>query len=86
MPNGKTIYTINPNPATTKATFAALTEIKKATVKLIDVSGKTVYSTFRGILNAGETIDIPVSTFAKGYYLVVIDSQNGRFTEKLVVQ
>ncbi len=86
MPNGKTIYTINPNPATTKATFAALTEIKKATIKLIDVSGKTVYTNYRTILNTGETIDIPVSGFAKGYYLVVIESENGRFTEKLIIQ
>lgn len=86
MPNGKTIYTINPNPATSKATFAALTEIKKANIKLIDISGKAVYTVYRTILNAGETIEIPVSGFAKGYYLVVIESENGRFTEKLIVQ
>jgi subtilisin-like proprotein convertase family protein len=86
MPNDKTLYSINPNPATTKATFTALSEIRKANIKMVDVSGKTVYSVSRTIINAGEIIDIPVNGFAKGYYLVMIESQNGRFTEKLVVQ
>ncbi len=86
MPNDKMLYSINPNPATTKATFVALSEMKKANIKLIDVSGKTVYNISRTVISAGESIDFPVSGFAKGYYLVVIESANGRFTEKLVVQ
>lgn len=82
----KNVYTVTPNPATTKAVVNVYTEMKKTTIRLIDVSGKAVYTVSKPVINAGETLDIPVSGLAKGYYLVMIECEAGRFTEKLVVQ
>jgi subtilisin-like proprotein convertase family protein len=85
MPNDRTIYTLTPNPAVNSTTFTALSEMKQVNVRMMDVSGKTVYSTYSPLIKAGEALNLPVSGLAKGYYLVMIDSQNGRFTEKLIV-
>jgi subtilisin-like proprotein convertase family protein len=86
MPNNKTIYTLTPNPAVTSTTFTALSEMKQVNLRMMDVSGKTVYSTYSSLIKAGETLVLPVSGLAKGYYLVMIDSGNGRFTERLIVR
>jgi subtilisin-like proprotein convertase family protein len=84
--NDKTIFSLSPNPATTKTLLNVYTEMKKVSVKVVDVTGKTAYSINKPVIKAGEVLNLPVTGFAKGYYLVVIESEQGRFTEKLIVQ
>lgn len=82
----RSLYSLSPNPANSKTTLSIYKEMKQVNVKLMDVSGKTAYSFSKQVINAGETIELPVSQLAKGYYLVIIESEAGRFTEKLIVQ
>lgn len=82
----RSMYSLSPNPATTTTTLSVYKELKNVNVKVMDVSGKTVYSYNKSLINAGETIELPVSQMAKGYYLVIIENTSGRFTEKLIVQ
>jgi hypothetical protein len=84
--NDKTIFSLSPNPATTKTLLNVYTEMKRVSVKLVDVTGKTAYSVSKPVIKAGEVLNLPVTVLAKGYYLVVIESEQGRFTEKLIVQ
>lgn len=82
----RSLYSLSPNPATTKTTLSIYKEMRNVNVKVMDVSGKTTYSFNKSLINAGETIEFPVNQMAKGYYLVIIESAAGRFTEKLIVQ
>lgn len=86
MPNDKSIYTLAPNPAVNSTTFTALSDMKKMNMRMMDASGRTVYSVYKPLIKSGETLNLPVAGMAKGYYLVLIDTENGRFTEKLIVQ
>jgi len=82
----KNVFTVTPNPATSSSVITFLKDNKQLTVKLVDVSGKTVYTVSRNTIAAGETITLPVNQIAKGYYLVVVETGGARFTDKLVVQ
>jgi subtilisin-like proprotein convertase family protein len=82
----RSLYSISPNPAISKANLTIYKEMKQVNVKVMDVSGKTIYTLNKPVINAGETILLPVTQMAKGYYLVIIESEAERFTEKLIVQ
>ncbi|HEX6915014.1 MAG TPA: zinc-dependent metalloprotease family protein [Chitinophagaceae bacterium] len=86
MPDHYHIYSMSPNPAADKTMLSFEMLLTNVQLRLVDVSGKNVYSLSKPVVAAGETIAIPVSGLAKGYYLVQIQTAYGRFTEKLVVQ
>ena len=68
-----------PNPATDSVTITTATD--QSMVKVIDVTGKLVYST---LINNQGSID--TSAFANGVYFVQISNENQPLqTKKLVV-
>jgi len=59
-----------------------LEENSKYDVTVIDILGKTVYTS--SINNMSTTIDL--SSFDKGVYTVELKDENSKYTEKLIVE
>ncbi len=73
-----------PNPAKTELFLKNENTIGLKSLKIIDLSGKTILSQD---LNDGEINSINISTIAKGIYLVEVKNQTGNyFQSKLVVE
>ena len=53
---------------------------------LTDISGKIIYRSSIKTAIAGQQIPVPVSTLAKGMYLLKVQTDKGSSTEKLIVQ
>lgn len=71
--------TIHPNPASTE-----LNILTSAPVRLLTIYnniGQLVYSE----TNVGTSAKIDISTFKKGIYLIQVETDNYKFTEKLIV-
>lgn len=80
------LWAIFPNPAVTKTTIQIRTPLKNVSFTLVDSYGKTVYYRSLPNVSAGEFKDIPVSNFARGIYMLKIQSDKGNRTEKIIVQ
>ena len=72
---GVSIY---PNPATDKLTIVFPSTIKKRNIKLISTTGQVMLET------TDSTID--VRKYAKGIYIVNIETEAGIINEKVVVK
>ncbi len=72
-----------PNPATNHLTIALSSNNKKAEVSIADITGKVIYTT-----SATEVQKIEVNTedFARGIYVVQIQSADFVGTKKLVIE
>jgi len=57
--------------------------IENATITVIDLSGKTIFTTNNETING--TLDIPVS-LSNGMYLITISNETGSVTKKLIKQ
>lgn len=86
MPSNKTMYTLSPNPASSQVRLQFHSKMEQASVRIIDLNGKTVYQLNKTLINAGEILQLPLQGFARGYYLVAIETATDRFREKLIVQ
>ena len=84
--NTNDLWSVFPNPATTKISVRAQTQLKNISLTLIDNIGKSVYHQSYTGTNAGELLNIPLAGFIKGVYLLKIESDKGNKTEKIVVQ
>jgi hypothetical protein len=74
-------FNLYPNP--TDGVFVIeLEENSKYDVTVIDILGKTVYTS--SINNMSTTIDL--SGFDKGVYTVELKDENSKYTEKLIVE
>jgi hypothetical protein len=73
-----------PNPANsgTKITLQLSREVENTTIQILDMSGKVV----RKESISGATYDISTEGFGKGIYIIQLDSEKGRQTQKLVIQ
>lgn len=80
------LWAVFPNPATSKTTIQIRSQLKNVSFTLVDNYGKTVYYRSLPNVSAGEFKDIPVSNFAKGIYMLKIQSDKGSKTEKIIVQ
>jgi uncharacterized repeat protein (TIGR01451 family) len=73
-----------PNPATTIVMITNSSIDKISKVAVYDVSGKKIYTINN---NALSTLDIDVSQFAKGMYLIELTSEsNSKITKKLILK
>jgi len=74
-------FVMYPNPASSKITLQMTAEANNASVKIIDVLGKTVgQSTFTGTQS-----DIDISMLNSGVYFVTVNADGKMSTQKLVV-
>jgi hypothetical protein len=80
------LWAVFPNPATSKTTIQIRSQLKNVSFTLVDNYGRTVYYRSLPNVNAGEFKDIPLSNFAKGIYMLKIESDKGSKTEKIIVQ
>jgi Secretion system C-terminal sorting domain len=75
---------IYPNPATEQINIAVNEKsIEPFTIEITDFLGKKVYSQYYH--QAIEVLNIDTKTFSKGMYLLTINSQNKRETQKVIV-
>lgn len=82
----KAAFSVFPNPATTKTTVQVRSMLNNASFSLINYDGKIVYLRSLIKVNAGEFIDIPLTNFAPGMYMLTIESDEGKSTRKIIVQ
>jgi len=61
-------------------------DMGKATVSVHDISGKVLYNQKLENALSGQQISIPVNQFAKGIYILKIDSEKGNKSDKIVIQ
>lgn len=80
------LWALFPNPATSKTSVQIRSQLKNVSFTLFDNYGKIVYYRSLPNVSAGEFKDIPVSNFAKGIYMLKIQSDKGSKTEKIIVQ
>jgi len=77
---------ISPNPTSgaTEINFT-LANSSKVSVKIVDITGKTVYTSNEGDKNAGShTISLDASTYNSGLYYVTLTTNESQITHKLV--
>lgn len=80
------LWSVFPNPATSKTTLHVSTAVRNVSIILSDNTGRTVYRLALPSVNAGETIDIPLSNFTKGIYMLHVDSDKGSNVNKIIIQ
>lgn len=78
------LISVYPNPARNRVTVSAnnVTETLVA-VKMIDLTGKTVYS--RLVNNSNKTVNLDVSEFASGIYFMQVETSEKVVTEKIII-
>jgi hypothetical protein len=76
-----------PNPAVDVANIVFdLEKVAEVDIKIIDITGKIVYTADKGELNQGRhTINVPVSDLTAGTYYYTIGANGNRLTKKMVV-
>ena len=77
---------VYPNPASTQVTFLYDNlSSEEATIKIYDINGRMVYSNqFFGTSFNQHVLD--VSSFSKGFYNVIIESNERIGTQKLIIE
>jgi hypothetical protein len=75
-----------PNPATTKISIQFREQLNNVTVSLINNNGKTVYHRTQTNVDVYGQLNIPLTNFAKGIYILKLESDKGIQTEKIIVQ
>lgn len=78
-------WSLQPNPASTKTTIVFNNNFTSVDITINDANGRQVYKNKLSAVNANQTFDINVSSFAKGVYLVTINTGNETNIQKLVV-
>jgi sugar lactone lactonase YvrE len=84
--NNTILLSAYPNPASTVLNISFSKNIESSnTIKLIDVTGQTVYSkTLNKNLGANEAIDI--SDLSKGIYMLIVADNNNTAYKKIIVE
>ncbi len=79
-------FLVYPNPATTNIAVAIKTDLNNVQFALTGANGGTVYNLRLSKASAGQIINIPSGRFAKGVYILKVQSNEGVKTESIVVQ
>lgn len=87
MSMGDKLATVSPNPTQSNAYVLFSKANAQVTIRVMDITGKVVYTASEKIDNTNGRIEIPATALgAKGMYMVQISGENGlNQTEKLVV-
>jgi hypothetical protein len=83
---GDVRWQLYPNPANANTALYMQDNISGLQLTLTDISGKIIYRSSIKTAVAGQQIPLPVSTLAKGMYLLKVETDKGSTTEKLIVQ
>lgn len=76
------IDALYPNPTTGKFSITFSKSLKRATIFITDVNGKTLYH-FRA---NGYKVDFDLSNFSSGFYFVRVENDGNVITKKVVKQ
>lgn len=75
---------VSPNPTNNNVNITLDSKLSGAfNVNIMDVTGKTVYT---NSLEANSTMNVDVTSFAKGVYFVKINNDKTQFVQKLIVK
>ncbi|MEO5584147.1 MAG: T9SS type A sorting domain-containing protein, partial [Flavobacteriales bacterium] len=83
--NSRTEWSVFPNPTTGEVTILSPREMGMVTVDLIDMTGRTMFST-QLVFNANARHQLPLSGIAPGTYALRISTTNGRSSQLLIVK
>lgn len=76
---------IAPNPASNNATIAFNSLVNETAISIVGMNGKVVYqNTLNG--TGMKTLNVDVTSFRQGMYIVQLTTKNGVSTAKLIVQ
>ncbi|MCK4662622.1 MAG: endonuclease [Bacteroidales bacterium] len=77
-----------PIPAVTSATLEVLFEedIGDIQIQVVDLQGRVVFSDKRTVLNNFMQLDLNVSDYKNGIYMVIINSSHFNYSKKLIVR
>jgi hypothetical protein len=84
--NGLSMSELFPNPTTGKAAINYNIEnASVVTIKIVDVTGKVVYSSNEGMQTTGShKVNIDASAFTNGVYYVTVSSNDSQVTKKMI--
>ncbi len=80
------LWLVYPNPASNNTSVVVKTDLNNIHLALTNANGQTVYTLNLPKATAGQSINIPLSSLAKGVYLLKVQSDNGTKTDKIVVE
>ena len=81
--------TISPNPLSSGELMNITLDLSKtinATVKLMDMNGRTITSKSLGLISGTKTYSLSTDNLSSGLYFVQVASENGTNTKKIAVQ
>ena len=77
---------VYPNPAESVLTIEMNEEpFNLRSVQLVDISGRVVYDDNYGDFSVGSLFRLNVSALPNGYYTLLLNSDSGRFTQKVII-
>ena len=83
--NGNRDWTVYPNPTNGEVTIIAPRELGTATLELIDMTGRTMYST-ELVITANGTHQLSLGGFAPGTYALRMTTASERSTQLLILK
>lgn len=84
--NNKIIVILYPNPASNNVSVELNASIEtNANIKLINILGQTMFKDFATIKSTNNKFEINTTAYEKGIYLIVIETIEGRITQKLII-
>ncbi|MFN8237148.1 MAG: T9SS type A sorting domain-containing protein [Chitinophagales bacterium] len=78
--------TIFPNPATDAVTVALPLSLRSATLSVFDIKGAEIYSEKIIAPPPGNTITISTKDWTEGMYMLLLESQQDIYTQKLLIK
>ncbi|MES2798992.1 MAG: T9SS type A sorting domain-containing protein [Bacteroidota bacterium] len=79
--------TLYPNPTNSNATIAIENEnVQNASIMIVNQLGQIITSQEIELTNGSNSIELATNTFANGIYTVMLITETGRVTRKLIVQ
>ena len=84
--NGLSIGNLSPNPTNGKTTISyTLENASTVSIKVVDVTGKIVYSSNEGTqINGSHKVSIDAASFTNGVYYVTISTEETQVTKKMI--
>jgi hypothetical protein len=79
-------FSIFPNPATEKVNIAFEAQNGTYEISLVDLTGRVLTTKSLSNVNGSQVVEIPVDNIATGNYLVSIQKDGVKFTQKVTVQ
>jgi len=81
------VFNVYPNPATTNVTILYSSESDQTnTLRLVDISGRAIMNTTVNAAKGDNQYQIDVSEFAKGVYMIMLQTGDSILRSKVVIQ